>query len=590
MNVPSPRKRYYLGLATTFHDPALALVGPDGDVIFAEATERYLQYKRAPNCEPDSAPRMASFLAEHLPGDAELVIATTWGEDYAAFLSRTAATGVFALPALAALSPDLNRSLVPERAERTFIAGLHAAQMRAGTGTLLGLDRAFGGRVPVVELRRYAHHLTHAAYGVWSSPFANATCLVVDGMGETGASAIYALADGRLTEVRRHRGRESLGFYFGLVTDLAGFDQAKGEEWKIMGLAPYGRRDPALMALLQRLYRIEDGRLRFAEAGVAQAVATEILARRPPDALDQGWADLARCGQDVFEEMMDALVAEAERLAPHANLVLTGGCALNSSYNGKLLGRSGFQRLHVPPAPADDGNALGAAWLAYAADNPDWRGPGGEASAYLGSRVSTEPLERMALQEPRLRRLGHDGVTQAAAEILAAGKLLGWVQGRAEFGPRALGNRSILADPRPADAKETLNAKVKYREAFRPFAPSILAEHGPDWFEDYQDAPTMERTLVWRESQRGRVPAVVHADGTGRLQSVTPERNPRYAALIAAFAERTGVPILLNTSFNVMGKPILHTAEDAILMFHTTGLDALVVEDWIMEKSHTAGG
>jgi carbamoyltransferase len=203
---------------------------------------------------------------------------------------------------------------------------------------------------------------------------------------------------------------------------------------------------------------------------------------------------------------------------------------------------------------------------------------------YLGSTVSTAPLARMADWEPRLKQLGHDAVIEAAADILAEGKLVGWVQGRAEFGPRALGNRSILADPRPADAKDLLNAKVKYREAFRPFAPSILAEHGPDWFEAYQDSPYMERTLTWREEVRGRVPAVVHEDGTGRLQSVTAERNPLYAALIRAFGRRTGVPILLNTSFNVMGKPILHTAEDAILMFYTTGLDAIVVEDWLLTK------
>jgi carbamoyltransferase len=256
-----------------------------------------------------------------------------------------------------------------------------------------------------------------------------------------------------------------------------------------------------------------------------------------------------------------------------------------------VLGRSGFQRLHVPSAPADDGNAIGAAWLALAEDDPDWKGPARAArplTPYLGSTVSTEPLERMAEWEPRARRLGHEGVTREAAKILAEGGLVGWVQGRAEFGPRALGNRSILADPRPAHAKESLNAKVKYREAFRPFAPSILAEAGPDWFEDYADSPYMERTLVWREAMRERVPAVVHADGTGRLQSVTRERNPAYAALIAAFAELSGVPILLNTSFNVMGKPILHTAEDAILMFYTTGLDAIVVEDWILTKEAPA--
>ncbi|KQT50001.1 carbamoyltransferase [Methylobacterium sp. Leaf456] len=586
----------YLGLATTFHDPALALVGPDGTVLFAEAAERYLQYKRAPNCEPDPGTRMAGLLARYVPDGADLVVASSWGGQFSDFLKGQAASGAFDLMALAAHPSTLNRSLVPERAERVFIADLHAMQARAGYGTLLALDnetRGLGGkpRVTIAGQRRYAHHLTHAAYALWGSPFDEATALVVDGMGETGAAAIYRLRDGRIEEVRRHRGRGSVGFLYGLVTDLAGFDQIKGEEWKIMGLAPYGRTDPALMALLRRLYAVRDGRLTFAEAGTVQAVAAEILARRPEGIGEQGWADLARCGQDVFCELMDVLIAEAWALAPSENLVIAGGCGLNSSYNGRVLGRSGFRRLHVPSAPADDGNAIGAAWLALAEDDPDWKGPAAPArplTPYLGSTISTEPLARMAEWEPRARRLGHDGVTREAARILAEGGLVGWVQGRAEFGPRALGNRSILADPRPAHAKDSLNAKVKYREAFRPFAPSILAEAGPDWFEDYADSPYMERTLVWREAVRGRVPAVVHADGTGRLQSVTAERNPRYAALIAAFAELTGVPILLNTSFNVMGKPILHSAEDAILMFYTTGLDAIVVEDWILTKTAPA--
>ena len=576
-------QRYTIGLATTFHDPAIAIVGPDGGVLFAEATERYLQYKRAPNCEPDSAPRMAALVERWIPPGAEIAVATSWGEDFSGFLASTAGTGSFDLPALLALSPELNRSLVPERSERAFIASLHLAQRRAGLGLMLGVDRAGGGR-RITGLTRHPHHLAHAAYACWSSPFADATCLVVDGMGETGASAVYALEGGRIREVKRHRGRESIGFYFGLVTDLAGFDQAAGEEWKIMGLAPYGEPDPDLLALLRRLYRTEGRKLVFADAATVRQVAAELTARRPPDPQGQGWADLARCGQEVFAEMMEVLLAEAAALAPSPNLVLAGGCALNSSYNGRIVGRHGVARLHVPSAPADDGNALGAAWLAHAAREPGWRPPAGPASPYLGSTVSTLPLERMAAGEPRLRRLGHEGVVREAARILADGRLVGWVQGRAEFGPRALGNRSILADPRPADAKDLLNAKVKYREAFRPFAPSILAEAGPDWFVDYQDSPYMERTLVWRPEKRARVPAVVHHDGTGRLQSVTAERNPRYHALIGAFAELSGVPILLNTSFNVMGKPILHTAEDAILMFYTTGLDAVVIEDWLLVK------
>lgn len=583
--------RFYLGLATTFHDPALALVGPDGTVLFAEATERFLQYKRAPNCEPDIPARVIALVQEYVPAGSEIVVASSWGAQFTDFLCGQAGTGAFDLMALAAHSTALNRSFVPEQAERVFIADLHGAQERVGHGTLLALNqgaRATGTpRATIAGQRRYPHHLCHAAYGLWGSPFDAATALVVDGMGETGAAAIYQLQDGRITELRRHRGRGSLGFLYGLITDLAGFDQVKGEEWKIMGLAPYGRPDPELAALLARLCTIEGGRLRFAEAATIQAVAAEIRARCPADALETGWADLARCGQDLFGTLMDVLVAEAATLAPADNLVIAGGCGLNSSYNGRVLDRSGFTRLHVPSAPADDGNAVGAAWLAYAEDHPDWAGPPpGQRplTPYLGARVSTTAMERLAEQEPRARRVGHDAATRAAAEILAAGGLVGWVQGRAEFGPRALGNRSILADPRPEGAKDALNAKVKYREAFRPFAPSILAEAGPDWFEAYADSPYMERTLVWREHVRARVPAVVHQDGTGRLQSVTPERNPAYAALIRAFADITGVPILLNTSFNVMGKPILDSAEDAILMFYTTGLDALVVEDWLVVK------
>ena len=583
--------RFYLGLATTFHDPALALVGPDGTVLFAEAAERVLQYKRAPNCEPDSPARVIALVQEHVPVGSEIVVASSWGAQFTDFLRGQAGTGAFDLMALAAHSTALNRSFVPEQAERVFIADLHGAQERVGHGTLLALNQ--GARITgtpratIAGQRRYPHHLCHAAYGLWGSPFDAATALVVDGMGETGAAAIYRLQDGRVTELRRHRGRGSLGFLYGLITDLAGFDQVKGEEWKIMGLAPYGSPDPELAALLARLCTIEAGRLRFAEAATIQAVAAEIRARRPAGALETGWPDLARCGQDLFGTLMDVLVAEAAALGPSENLVITGGCGLNSSYNGRVLGRSGFTRLHVPSAPADDGNAVGAAWLACAEDNPDWAGPPPAQrplTPYLGSRVSTTAMERLAEQEPRAKRVGHDAATRAAARILAEGKLVGWVQGRAEFGPRALGNRSILADPRPEGAKDALNAKVKYREAFRPFAPSILAEAGPDWFEAYADSPYMERTLVWREAVRPRVPAVVHQDGTGRLQSVTSARNPAYAALIRAFADITGVPILLNTSFNVMGKPILDSAEDAILMFYTTGLDALVVEDWLVVK------
>ena len=580
------KPRYYIGLATTFHDPAIAVIDAKGKVIFAEATERFLQYKRAPNCEPDPALYMESVIERFIPPNAEIVIASTWGADFTDYLAQSANAGAFELKKLLTHSTNLNRSLVPERSERALIASLHMAQQRAGIGTLLALDRMnnrAGTHRTILEQRRYPHHLSHAAYACLSSPFEQATCLVVDGMGETGASAIYSYKAGKLTQVKRHRGRESIGFYFGLVTDLAGFDQTRGEEWKIMGLAPYGKANDTLLNLLRQLYKIDKNKLTFADSDQVKSTCDALIALRPQDTLKAGWADLARCGQIIFEEMMDALLNEAEQLAPCENLVLTGGCALNSSFNGKILSRTHFKQLHVPSAPADDGNAIGAAWLALTDDNQNWFQTPQLLTPYLGSRVSTKPLKQMQVWEKRLFHRP-DTIIEETARLLAAGKLIGWVQGCSEFGPRSLGNRSILADPRPHNAKAILNEKVKYREAFRPFAPSILEADAPDWFEDYQDSPCMERTLKWRADKRALVPAVVHEDGTGRLQCVNRERNPHFSMLIEAFKSITGVPILLNTSFNVMGKPILHTTEDALLMFYTCGLDALIIEDWLLVK------
>jgi carbamoyltransferase len=267
------------------------------------------------------------------------------------------------------------------------------------------------------------------------------------------------------------------------------------------------------------------------------------------------------------------------------NLALGGGCGLNSSYNGQIVDQTPFKRLHVPCAPADDGNALGVALLAYYEDHPD-RKPNAEIqSPYLGSSLSKNTISNLA-KFGRLSKIQHlpRTIHEQAARLLADGKLLGWVQGRAEFGPRALGNRSILADPRPPDMKDRINSLVKFREEFRPFAPSILDEFGDEYFENYQTSPYMERTLTFKETARAKVPAIVHVNRTGRLQSVRPEWNASYYRLIHTFYELTGVPMLLNTSFNIMGKPIMHSVEDAVGLFYTTGLDALVLEDYLIEK------
>jgi len=296
-------------------------------------------------------------------------------------------------------------------------------------------------------------------------------------------------------------------------------------------------------------------------------------------------ADLACSGQEVFAERMRELLGNLHARTGCDDLVLTGGCALNSSWNGRVTTATPFRRLFVPSAPADDGCAVGAAFLAWSEDHPGRAPRGAPLSPYLGSAVSSEALAKLVRFGgwPHVRHLPGT-IAARTAELLAAGRIVGWMQGRAEFGPRALGHRSILADPRAADMKDRINERVKFREEFRPFAPAVLHEHGDAFFEGYQESPYMERTLTFRPAVRDRVPAVVHVDGTGRLQSLSDRWSPRFHELLCAFHARTGVPVLLNTSFNVMGRPIVHAVEDAVAAFLTTGLDALVIEDHLFEK------
>jgi carbamoyltransferase len=439
---------------------------------------------------------------------------------------------------------------------------------------------------PKVSYVTFQHHLAHAANGCYTSPFEDAACMVVDGQGEGGSISYYEYRGGRLRLVERMRGPQSLGLLYGLCTELCGFDPRRGEDWKMMGLAPYGSLDPEVHRSLRSLVRMNGLTFRYPSAAEVRRWVTGMHRWARPDGADaMSVADLAHTAQHFYAEVMDQLLGNFYSMGISDNLVLAGGCALNSSYNGRIVGRTGFTRLHVPSAPADDGNALGAAFLAYHGDHPEAGPPGRVGSPYLGSTISARALENLV----RLGRLASTrhcpGTVHAeAARLLAEGKVVGWIQGRAEFGPRALGNRSILADPRRPDVKEQINSIVKFREPFRPFAPSILDAYGCDYFEGYQTSPYMERTLVWKEGVRASVPGVVHVDGTGRLHSVRRDWNERLHSLLSAFYERTGVPVLLNTSFNVIGKPIVHTLEEALGLFCTTAMDALVVEDYVIEK------
>jgi carbamoyltransferase len=609
-------KRNYVGLACTWHDPAVAVVDSRGELVFAEATERRLQKKRAHHSAPDELVGVLDLIDEWCEADADLLLARTWtsgsvrssrwalrGIDALGRLTRIGVRrdgggpvprGFRRLPysprpgvtfmrygvdshvhAVTAASSALWRGL-RWRATRELVARRRAAGA-AGRGTELATDALLPGRR--VYLHGYDHHLTHAATACYTSPFEEAVCVIVDGYAEKGSTSFFRYRDGRLEQLeRRKRSWTSLGLLYGLICMACGFDPVEGEEWKVMGLAPYGRFDAGILDLLAPTLEV-DG-LRFVSRRNPATYGSFLAALASYPA-----ADLAHTGQEFFRRRMEELLGNVGALGVSKNLVLGGGCALNSAANGTYLGTTPFERLHVYCAPGDDGNAVGAALQAFHDDHPGAPPRCEVGTPYLGSAMSAEALERLV----RLGRPpGHGSwpgrVHERAARLLADGRIVGWVQGRAEFGPRALGNRSILADPRRADVKDVLNERVKFREEFRPFAPSILHEHGPEYFEDYQESPYMERTLRFRESVREKVPGVVHVDGTGRLQTVRREWNERYYELIAEFHRLTGVPLVLNTSFNVMGKPIIHGVEDALAVFYTSGLDALVIHDEVIEK------
>ncbi len=432
------------------------------------------------------------------------------------------------------------------------------------------------------------HHLAHAANAVYTSPFDECISMVIDGYGENTSMSVYHFADNKFKPLNLIKDTHSLGLLYAFVTRLCGFNGWEGEEWKVMGLAPYGSPNPDIYNFFNDNIKVEglnvqvkiDGKsvsseLEPAVGGFRQIGTADVMHS----------ADLAYNFQKWFEETVIKMLQDLSELGLSKNLAYGGGCALNSSVNGKILNNTGFEQLHIPSAPADDGNSLGAALHEKYCVRGEKR-DNKIMSPYLGSNIDIKQLEKILdFKGTKFRKISDDSaLCSEVADIIAAGNIIGWMQGRAEFGPRALGNRSVLADPRPADMKDRINKTIKFRESFRPFAPSVLHEFGNEYFEDYQESPYMERTLVFRKDVCDRIPAVVHRNGTGRIQTVKEEWNPLYYCLIHNFYKKTGIPVLLNTSFNIMGKPIIHSVEDAITVFYTTGMDYLVIGNYILYK------
>ena len=582
---------YVLGL-NAYHADAAACLVKDGTLVAAVEEERFRRIKHWGGF-PSEAIRYCLAEAGIELGDVDHVAvnsdnrANRWRK-----LLYVATSGV---------SPSYVLSRLRQRGERADIAGNLAHHLP---------DQAFRGTVHAVE-----HHLCHLASAFLVSPYDKAVAISVDGFGDFSSAAWGLGQGGEIAVDGRVFFPHSLGVFYEAMTQFIGFPHY-GDEYKVMGLAPYG--EPRFVDQMKEIVRLNtDGRfeldLRFFRHASGEGAnyqvkdgtpsggrlwsdaLAELLgpARDPKAPLEDRHRDIARSAQVTYENAFFNLLAATHRRYGSDAVVLAGGCAYNSVANGKVLERSPFRKLYVQSAGGDAGGAIGAAFAT-------WHRLGGAQArrhfvmdhAYWGPSYTPEEIAQAIAA--RRADFDSDGCTieriadeatlcrQTAHEI-SLGKVIGWFQGRLEWGPRALGNRSILGDPRRADMKDILNLKIKRRESFRPFAPSILREAVPEWFETDDDVPFMMQVFRIREERRKEIPAVTHVDGTGRLQTVTWAGNPRYARLIQAFRDITGVPIVLNTSFNE-NEPVVCRPEEAIDCFLRTRMDVLVLGDTLIRR------
>ena len=435
------------------------------------------------------------------------------------------------------------------------------------------------------------HYLSHFGNAYYLSPYDECAVAVLDGRAER-KTGMLAQARGTELEILQETDfPHSLGLLYGAVTQFLGF-RPDSDEWKVMALASYAEADNEYLEPIRRLVEVhDDGGFSVDLSYLAyynywdrrmysdRFVETFGPPRTRSEPLTERHERIAAALQKVFEETIANILTRLHESSGADRLVVSGGCFMNSVFNGKITELTPFKEVFITSCPDDSGTSIGAALYLHGLRTGEHR-PKAITHNNWGPNYSDDEC-RAVVDRFKLSREKVDDPGKSAAEDLVAGKLVGWFQGPAEFGQRALGGRSILADPRRDDAKDLVNAAVKYRESFRPFAPAILAEKVAEWFECEPGAqvPFMERVYQFRPEKRDAVPAVVHIDGTGRLQTVDAHVNPRYHRLISSFEELTGVPIVLNTSFNLNGEPIVCAPEDAVRTFYSCGLDVLYLGD-----------
>ena len=453
-------------------------------------------------------------------------------------------------------------------------------RQRGGAGLL---ETQFG--VHPRPIRYVDHHYSHALSAFITSGFKDAAVLIVDGRGAWEATTMWRASGSDCALVGSHPYPDSLGHFYAAFTKFLGF-RPFSDEWKVMGLAPYGKPGVNLsrfISLNGNKYRVASRPLLGSRFGDVRAIEAEFGASRKPESeLTDREKDIAWAVQDRCEEAMLLLARGLVQRTGFRNLCLAGGVAMNSKANGKILASGLIDDIFIQPAATDDGTAIGAA---LAGHRMAGGGPVGYRmeDAYLGPEYGEGEIESF-LRTCKIAFSRPAEIAREAATMLAAGKIVGWFQGRMEFGPRALGNRSILADPRDPAMKDRVNAVVKFREGWRPFAPSALAERAEEYFIGCKDSPFMILTFPVREDKKKIIPAVTHADGSARVQTVKKEINPLYHSLISHFDRLTGVPVVMNTSFNLREEPIVCAPRDAVRTFYSSGLDALCLGPFLIVK------
>ncbi len=587
---------YILGLSCFYHDSAAALI-KDGVIVAAAQEERFTRI-RHDSAFPAQA--IAYCLAEAGISARDIAHVAFYDKPLVKFeriLETYLATAPLGISSFLMALPLWLK-------EKLWMPSL--------------ITDNLGEKVPLLFLE---HHESHAASAFYPSPFQRAAFLTMDGVGEWATTSYGRGVDNTLTLLGEMDFPHSLGLLYSAFTYFTGF-KVNSAEYKVMGLAPYG--EPRyVQTILDNLIDLKpDGSFRMnmkyfdycaglKMTGEKMDALFDGPPRKPESKLTQREMDLARSLQEVTEEIMLRAVRHVHKVTGEKNLVLAGGVALNCVGNGRVLREGPFDDIWIQPAAGDAGGALGAAlfaWHAYLGQPRTTSGNGRDSQrgSYLGPVYADREIEEyLQLNDIAYRKVAPEDLAEEVAEILANENVVGWFQGRMEFGPRALGARSIIGDARSPKMQSIMNLKIKYRESFRPFAPSVLAERVSDWFEIDRPSPYMllvanvrrDRCITTTAEQdqlfgierlniaRSEIPAVTHVDYSARIQTVAREDHPEYYDLIAAFERKTGCPVIINTSFNVRGEPIVCRPKEAYTCFMRTEMDYLVMGNFIVAKS-----